>query len=525
MKLIAILLAVVPCFAQQCAPVPGKRLALVIGNANYSPLMPIATASYEERVMADALKADGFEVTSVSDAKFPEFPRQQAAVFLGKIRPGDVVFLYYSGYAVKGQEDEDDYLLPVNYNPGSDVGQGTFSLTGLLQNLADKKPGLVMLMVEGPRKLGMPVTGASLLGLIEPNLREGGDNIIFAMSASKGETVDALPAPQTSRFTKAVVQRLGDAGLPAREVFDRAKNDVVRETGGKQIPFVDDVIVKEGFCFRDPVKSVEVAPPKPVIVVNNVVNRIEAVPTNSRDREEYVRIDAGKFKMGCVSADTRCEKDESPQHEVTISQAFWMGRNEVEVSAYQRFVELSPKKLKMPGSPTYNSGWHNGSLPMVVVSWEQARDYCQWAGGRLPTEAEWEYAARGGKADEIYPLNSENSHEKANFYGKAGNDIYEFAAPVHQFDENPFHLYDMAGNVWEWVADFYSPTYYKESPAADPRGPTAGKIHVTRGGSFASDWQKHLRISVRGQESTANNVGFRCVLEDTDATKKLLKLP
>ncbi len=518
MRSFLLLLACLPCVAQQCRMDSGKRLALVIGNGSYSTLQPIASAASEEQLMGEALKGVGFDVTSVPDAKLPDFQSRESE-FVKKIHPGDVVLFYYSGYIVQGRDEEDDFLLPIDYKPATDVREGAFRLIRVLQDLVDSKAALAMLVVEGPRTVGIPLAGASPLGLIEPDLHEGGD-VIFAMAASQGETVPSALTPEASPFTRAIVTRLADPGLRASEVFYRAKEDVTRSTAGKQVPFVDPVIVNEGFCFREPVKSVE-APVKPSVIV---VNRIETVPTDSRDREEYVHIEGGKFKMGCVPSDNRCAKDETPPHDVTISHGFWMGRNEVEVSAFQRYTSVN--KLKMPGTPAYNSGWRAANLPMVVVSWDQAKAYCAWAGGRLPTEAEWEFAARGGVANEIYPLNSENSRDKANFSGTKGNDIFEFAAPVHSFDANPFNLFDMAGNVWEWVNDFYSANYYQDSPAVDPPGPKTGKDHVMRGGSFASDWQEHLRISVRkAQGGPTNNLGFRCVLDDSDATRKLLNLP
>jgi formylglycine-generating enzyme required for sulfatase activity len=290
-------------------------------------------------------------------------------------------------------------------------------------------------------------------------------------------------------------------------------------------------IAHDDFYFLAPLPTPEPPPPAPPTIV---VQRVDTVSTNSRDREEYVFIPPGRFKMGCVPADSKCESGEKPQHEVTLSKGFYLGRNEVTVGAYQKFVDASAKEakkarqaktIKMPGAPNYNRGWAKTDYPMVLVPWEEAQEFCRWIGGRLPTEAEMEYAARGGAADEVYPGNDENSRDKANFYGKQGNDQYEDAAPIHSFDANGFNLYDMSGNVWEWVQDWYSPTFYQSSPAVDPQGPATGKEHVIRGGSFESNWPQHLRLSVRKQQNGGHyHTGFRCVLPDDDSTKKSLNI-
>jgi formylglycine-generating enzyme required for sulfatase activity len=199
----------------------------------------------------------------------------------------------------------------------------------------------------------------------------------------------------------------------------------------------------------------------------------------------------------------------------------------VQTDSFLHYLKLDKKKNNWPRkAPQDYDGWKRGELPMVRVTWEEAVDYCGWVGGRLPTEAEWEYAARAGASDEIYPLNSENSRDKANFSGVQGNDNYEGVAPVRKFDENKFHLFDMLGNVWEWVSDWYGQKYYSEHPEVDPKGPMTGKEHIVRGGSFESDWREHLRLSVRWPQNGENyKTGFRCVLEDSPDTRDRLAIP
>jgi formylglycine-generating enzyme required for sulfatase activity len=242
--------------------------------------------------------------------------------------------------------------------------------------------------------------------------------------------------------------------------------------------------------------------------------------TNSGDGLDYVRIPAGSFNMGCVEGDPDCYPREKPAHEVTISAPFWLGRTEVPVEAFERYLAASGGSMPAePGSgamPGYNDGWRNKDHPMVKVSWGEAQDYCAWAGGRLPTEAEWEYAARGGVADAIYPWGDERSHEEANYWRSGGRDQWKYTAPVASFSSNGFGLYDMAGNVYEWTADWYDERYYGRSPGIDPQGPLEGRRRVARGGGGFLNW-KVLRTSARlSADPGIRNVGvgFRCLLPD-----------
>ncbi len=510
------------CQAQGQGP---RRLALVIGNSAYSSLPPASSALAEAHLMSNALAGAGFSVTLVENVNNNDFFAREAD-FLKKVRPGDICLFYYSGQAAQ-IVDDDDYLLPVDFPPDSDqaMEDRAFRLKRLIQDLDHKQASLKIVIIEAPRRIPTPIKGASGIGLGMPEIRTSKGTLV-ALAAGAGHSILSSQKPgEIGLFTRAVAELIAKPGLKLPDLFYGAKQQVGLKTGQQQLPDWNDSVLPESFYFTAPLPVKETPPPPPTVVVKPVIVTT-TVPTSRIDRLEYVHIPAGSFKMGCVPTDKRCDANEKPQHPVTISHGFWMGRTEVEVAAYRRFVDDSNKKYKMPGSVIYNKGWRTTNYPMMMVSWEEASAYCSWAGGQLPTEAEWEYAARAGKDDEVYPLNSENSRDKANFKGTSGNDRYDWLAPVHSFDENGFNLYDMSGNVWEFVSDFYSPTYYKESPAVDPKGPATGKEHVKRGGSFESTWQDNLRISVRQpQEGALFKVGFRCVLDESDRTKQILNLP
>ena len=303
------------------------------------------------------------------------------------------------------------------------------------------------------------------------------------------------------------------------------------------------------------------------------------------------RIEAGEFMMGAT--DGEGSSDELPLHKIKLH-GFWMDKTEVTNREFGAFVqsthylttaETAPdweelKKQLPPGTPkpaadllvasslvftppshavdlhdvaqwwTWVKGadWRHpdgpgssiegkDNYPVVHISWYDAAAYAKWAGKRLPTEAEWEYAARGGKKDESYPWGTdgiEQGRPKANTWQGSfpwrNSDWDGFAglAPVASFDENGYGLYDMAGNVWEWCSDWYDPGYYSEcrSTCTDPTGPARSRDpmepsvpkKVVRGGSFLCNaaYCKGYRVSSRMKSSPdtgLENTGFRCVAD------------
>ncbi|MGQ9464745.1 MAG: formylglycine-generating enzyme family protein [bacterium] len=221
--------------------------------------------------------------------------------------------------------------------------------------------------------------------------------------------------------------------------------------------------------------------------------------------QDMVMIPGGYFVMGSDSA------GESPKHRVWID-TFYMDKYEVTNRQYLEFVKATghPKPAFIK-----DFSLNNPNQPVVGVSYFDALCYAKWAGKRLPTEAEWEYAARGGLVDKEFPWGNDMPLRRSN-YAPGGNleaDGYKYTSPVGRFPPNNFGLYDMAGNVWEWCADFYDSLYYRISPEKNPAGPDSGYARVLRGGSWLSINPKHLRCSSRMKLKPFvqdRYYGFRC---------------
>jgi sulfatase modifying factor 1 len=254
-----------------------------------------------------------------------------------------------------------------------------------------------------------------------------------------------------------------------------------------------------------------------------------------------------QFQMGCVPTDNVCQGHEKPRHQVALTHAYALLATEVTRGQFQRFASATGYRTLAE-----REGWgfgfdrngysrQNGlswsapgffqedDHPVVQVSWHDAAAYCEWAGGRLPTEAEWEYAARGGVDGSLFiwgnaaegirepqGANVADDSVRPHFPWWAVfpdyRDGHGWTAPVGSFAANGFGLFDMAGNVWEWTADWYARSAYASPSAADPRGPESGQSRVVRGSSWG-DEPIVLRISERSYfapDQRSYFHGFRC---------------
>lgn len=302
------------------------------------------------------------------------------------------------------------------------------------------------------------------------------------------------------------------------------------------------------------------------IVSDRSVSQSRGTAITSRDGSEMVRIPAGTFVMGSTAASLpqtaewmrrlypqrqdlteRSFEDETPPHPVDLD-AFYIDRYEVTNEQYRRFVQATGHRepqgmaiVQVNGEfvtqpsfrPWADPHFSGAKQPVVCVTLEDAKAYAAWAGKRLPTEAEWEKAARGGLAGKEFtwgdhwppPSNAGNFAEEAfkrvftasRFPAFAGyDDAVAYTAPVGSFTPNGYGLFDMAGNAAEWVEDLYAKDYYGTSPRKDPHGPESGEKGITRGGSWFYKWAYVVRVAKResGPRSWRGfDVGFRCAMD------------
>lgn len=221
---------------------------------------------------------------------------------------------------------------------------------------------------------------------------------------------------------------------------------------------------------------------------------------------ELVLIPGGEFSMGSA-----VEADHAPIHRVSIS-SFYIDMHQVTNAQYLEFCDAAGHRLpEFWNIGRFRSGPDHPDHPVIGVSWQDAVAFADWCGKRLPTEAEWEYAARGGLEGLDYPNGEPLEPAHGNYtHSNQGGPV-----AVGSYPANGFGLFDMQGNVVEWVADYYAPDYYASSPSADPRGPASGKFRVIRGGGWHSGSYCN-RVYFRNAlppNWVDFNVGFRCALD------------
>ena len=499
------------------------RVAVVIGNLGYEKLPAPGRAASDLDLVEGALREDGFELVRKANTNLENL-RQIERTLGDTLHAGDTVLVYYTGYGVRSGGDE--WLLPVNYDPGDPrpTQSKAYSVLRLLQWLEDSKASLKFIVLDSAAVPGQPRENAGAV------MGEVDDSTALVYSSPPGVAPKA-GSPGPTVFARAFAEVLRKPGLDARNAIQiELPKAVARLAPSSPLPLAS-LGGGADFVFRAAATPGAVAPPA-------AVARSGEGGLNPRDGLRYVWIPAGNFQMGCSPGDGECLPIEMPPHRVRLTRGFWMAATETTVDAWSRFARQNSRAMPPPpreGENLLNPGWAERQFPMVNVSWEDARNYCGWAGGRLPTEAEWEYAARGGSPaarygplDEIawYANNSgrlpldgtallRDAKSYAEGLGKNGNQMH----PAAGKRPNGFGLFDMLGNVWEWVNDWGDDNYYLTSTEVDPRGPESGRARVSRGGTWYRE-AAAIRVSVRlftAPGTWGTRLGFRCALDGIPA--------
>jgi formylglycine-generating enzyme required for sulfatase activity len=262
-----------------------------------------------------------------------------------------------------------------------------------------------------------------------------------------------------------------------------------------------------------PLNGLDRATPRPPLPTPSGANSQAPVPL--KQIGQMISIPAGHFLRG--DQFNEGQEDERPARTIYLD-AFWIMEHEVTQKQYMGFIQATGRKPPLKchyGKPSWDPDGATADYPVVCVNWKDANAYCNWAGMRLPTEAEWEKAARGPQGLRFAWGNASPSCEKSSFSGCKGSEAGLRAVGSKPLGLSPYGLHDMTGSVWEWVQDWYDSRYYAQSPESNPTGP-AGKgekaTKVLRSGSYGHD-AFAIRASNRSDldiEYTSHFTGFRC---------------
>jgi formylglycine-generating enzyme required for sulfatase activity len=530
-------------FAQAPNAASGKRIALVIGNANYPDASsPVPTAVKDARSLADELRRNDFDVDEKENAN-RETMRRAIDGFLAKIQPGSAALLYFSGFGI--QSARQSYLVPVDAQIWSEpeVKRDGFGLDDIVAQMSQRGARVKIAIVDASRRnpyeRRFRAFSAGLATIDAPD----GTLAIYAAAPGK---VSNDGTTDTSLFMQELLKEIRTPDNTAEDAFNHARLGVSRASNREQIPWVVSSL-SEDFSFakgagapsanltRPPASSpppapspapapVAVPPPQapaapprpatqsapppapapapPVQVARPAAAPPAAIPSQASvprpsdslrdcpDCPEMIVIPAGSFDMGAAATPF-----DRPVHRVTIAEPFAMSRNEITFDDWDKCVAAGGCRFKPD-----DRGWGRGDHPVINVSWLDTKEYVAWLSQktgkpyRLPSEAEWEYAARGGTKTPFY-WGAQVGARMANCRDcQTGEPVQTLSAG--SFPPNPFGLNDMAGNAAEWLEDCWNESY-RNAPADGSAWNTGQcSMRVLRGGSFDTQ-SAYLRSAAR----------------------------
>ncbi len=445
-----------------------------------------------------------------------------------RVKADSTVYVYFAGHGTPNLQTQSGSIVPWDGHP--DFPAGLYTLKELEDTLSALPTKDVIVFLDscfsgGAGRSVLP-KGARPMGLQYPVLSAGQ---VMVLAAATGTQISSdYDKAEHGLFTHYLLAGLrGEADADKDQIVtlrelvpyvkERVAHTAVEELNREQTPTL--LPGEDALKARSGLPLAHVAPadeprPAPVSPQGIEVARAPAYqppPANlpkemtGKDGAPMALVPAGEFLMGSSA--------EGPEHPVFVD-AFAIDKYEVAIVRYGKFLEATKRNEPFYWGEVQPA--RDGDRPVIGVDWFDSDAYCRWAGKRLPTEAEWEKAARGWDKRK-YPWGSEEPNSLfANFNGdgKRSWQGVNTLSPIGSFEagKSPYGLYDMAGNVWEWVADWYDVNYYRTGANRNPKGPEKGTMKVIRGGAWLTS-ADNIRTTRRNNDPPMNRflyVGFRC---------------
>lgn len=513
-----------------------QRIALILGNGSYGPAIgALKNPVNDAKLVADTLKKLGFQTMLVLDADQKAMKRaikDFGAKLAGAGKDGIGLF-YYAGHGI--QVNGENYLIPVNaeIDAEKDVSIEAVAANDVLAQMEFAGNGVNLVFLDACRNNPLSRSFRSAnRGLARVDAPRGS---FVGYSTAPGD-VAADGNGTNSPYALALVAEIAKPGVSVDNAHRNVRKRVLDATNEQQTPWDSSSLIGE-VVLNKTGAAVAAATPAPVAPATQTASVDRSPGKTFRDCPdcpEMVAVPAGEFEMGSSSSEKGRFKTESPTHDVTLAKPFAVSRTEVTVAQYRAFIEATGRKdpaecwayqddkdewIREDGKNWADPGFaQEDNYPVVCTSFDDAKDYAAWlsqmtgATYRLPSEAEWEYAARAGSEDTRYygddaddlcayangaDLTYHEALPKDPTYNKACSDGFVRTSPVASFKPNAFGLYDMLGNTWEWTLDCAKDSYAGAPTDGKPVGGSCGKV-IIRGGSWGRG-PNFLRSAMRGR--------------------------
>jgi formylglycine-generating enzyme required for sulfatase activity len=515
----------------------GKKYALLVGVQRYEhdSLPDLKHAENDVEELSKVLVRSEFRVWVMSSTRGERRPaaRPTASNIRAALKPildgvtkDDTVLVALAGHGVQlkveidGKQREEAFFCPTDAKPRDTrdaklLGKTMIGLSELFKELEYSGAG-VKLLVDACRndpRLGRSVDVDSL-----PRPPRGTVALFSCKSGERAFESDRLGKGHGVFFYYAIEGLKGAAKNERGEVTWTRLSEFVIDRVSDQVP-----VLIGGGAKQMPHEIKNLTGKSPVLAWPGRAPGVEedAKEITNSIGMKLMRIPRGSFLMGSPASEEGHNKDEA-QHEVEIKNDFWLGAHEVTQAQYQKVMGKNPSYFSADGGGKNSVREEDADeFPVDSVSYEDAVAFCKALSARaaekkagrvhrLPTEAEWEHACRGGASSyQVFHIGNALSSGEANFKFDLGR-----TCKVGSYKPNAFGLHDMHGNVWEWCADWYDEDYYSKSPRRDPQGPTEGSLRVIRGGgwsSFGQGCRSALRSGV-APSGRNRSLGFRVAL-------------